>query len=633
MKKVSVYVAMLLCFILVFGQMRILKNAIIPEKINIENERIHLNTGNTIRVMGKSQEDMGIKISDILFPVGDYKSKPNGLIIIKSQQWQHILSLMPLVKQYNSPIIQIDDKNKDTVLNYAKNIFPKGIMSLENSQILLLGSNIDGLKKDFENIGLSTKAINYENTEELLEKVYQMQNFQSAYKEDKEKYAFIISDKEPLMAIPVAPWIVKNGGLILYLNQDNKLYNSSKNVINNIKPKKVYILGKKNNAGEKFIEDLENLNIPVKVISARNHESFSINFSRFYDEEEGVGWNINRSRSDNDQSFILCSKEKPIMALMGSQLSLKGKAGPILWTDKNKLSTLTENYLWRNKPNYWVTPAEGPFNNLWIIGDEDIIDFSVQARGDYSQEIEPYKTLGTEGVSGIDVLSIIFSLISLLGALWTGLHAFYRMKGLNSITKIMWVLVVLILGPVGLWLYIICYINSPWMKMNENVVWLRPLWKQSAVATVMSVAFGASSIIVTHYISNYIGYPLISFYGRYGSFLLGNPMILNMIISYIVAFLLNWFLFMPTIIAKMKGIVYKEAVKESLPLTIICITAVSLGMYLSIWWLQRVYSPVILREDNIAWFGFMQLSAFVGFLISYIPNWILVRSGRKIGIM
>lgn len=634
MKKASVYVATLLCIVLVVGQMRILKNAIFPEKINLKNERIHLNTGNTVRVMGKSKEDIGIKTADILFPVGDYKSKPNGFIVIKSDEWQQVLSLMPLVKEYNSPILQINSSNRESILNYAKSTLPKGILSLDNPQILLLGSNIEDLRKDFENTGLRVKAVSYENTNELLSKVYEMQNFQNGNEYNQEKYGFIISDKEPLMAIPVAPWIVRNGGLLLYLNKDNQLYNASKQAIKDVKLDKLYILGKKNNAGEDFVQNLnKNLNTPTKVISGRSADSFAINFSRFYDNEEGVGWNINRSRNDNHQSFMICSRQEPTMAILGSQLSLKAKAGPVLWTDKDKLSTLTENHLWRNKPNYWVNPTEGPFNNIWVIGNEDVIDFSVQARADYSQEIQPYKTLGPQGVSGVDVISIILSLISLMGALWTGLHAFYRMKRLNTITKIMWILAVLVLGPVGLWLYIICYINSPWMKMNQNAVWLRPLWKQAAVATIMSIAFGASAIIGINYISTYVGSPLISFYGRYGSYLLGNPMILNMIISFIIAFLLNLFVFMPTMIAEMKGIEHKEAVRESLPLTIISIIAVSVGMFISMWWLHRVYLPVILSEENISWFGFMQFSAFIGFLTSYIPNWILVRNGRKIGIM
>lgn len=321
------------------------------------------------------------------------------------------------------------------------------------------------------------------------------------------------------------------------------------------------------------------------------------------------------------------------MALVGSQLALKGKMGPILWTDKNYLSSLTENYLWRMKPNYWVTPTEGPYNSLWIMGNENILPFSIQSRADHISEIQDYKTMGNQGVSGLDSISIIFSLVSILGAIWVSLHLYFRMKNLSILTKLMWILTVLLLGPIGIWFYVISYINSPWIKINRQIIYLRSLWKQTSVATLSSLAFGASSIIAVNYILTYIGSPLIPFYARYGVYLFGNPMILKMIIAYLIAFLLDLFVFTPTMLIEMKSIKYKDAVKESLLLVFVSITAISIGMMLSMWWLNMSYSPIMLHENNILWFGFMFLSVFVGFLIAYIPNWILVRNGKKMGTL
>jgi len=51
------------------------------------------------------------------------------------------------------------------------------------------------------------------------------------------------------------------------------------------------------------------------------------------------------------------------------------------------------------------------------------------------------------------------------------------------------------------------------------------------------------------------------------------------------------------------------------------------------WWFNMTYSPMMLQEDNILWFGFIVLSIFIGFLTAYIPNWILVRNGKKMGTL
>ena len=259
--------------------------------------------------------------------------------------------------------------------------------------------------------------------------------------------------------------------------------------------------------------------------------------------------------------------------------------------------------------------------------------FSIQSRADYAEEIQDYKTMGDQGVSGLDGLSIIFSLISILGAIWVSLHLYFRMKNLSILTKLIWILTVLILGPIGIWLYIISYINSPWIKMNGKIMYLRSLWKQTSVATLLGLAFGGASMIVVNYILTYIGSPLIPFYARYGVYLLGNPMILKMIMSYLIAFLLDLFVFMPTMLIEMRDVKYKDAVKESLLLVFISMTSVSVGMMLSMWWFNMTYSPMMLQEDNILWFGFIVLSIFIGFLTAYIPNWILVRNGKKMGTL
>ncbi len=103
MKKLSTSIAIFLCVILILGQFRIFKNVVFPSEIKHENNRTHLNTGNTIRISGKSSKEIGTKVTDILFPALDYESKPDGLIIYKGDNWKDILALMPLVKNIIVP--------------------------------------------------------------------------------------------------------------------------------------------------------------------------------------------------------------------------------------------------------------------------------------------------------------------------------------------------------------------------------------------------------------------------------------------------------------------------------------------------------------------------------------------------
>lgn len=123
----------------------------------------------------------------------------------------------------------------------------------------------------------------------------------------------------------------------------------------------------------------------------------------------------------------------------------------------------------------------------------------------------------------------------------------------------MWILTVLVLGPVGLWVYIISYVNSPWMKANNKVLCMRPIWKQILVATVMGLSFGGSSIITIQYLMTIRGLPLGIFPEKSGVYLLGNPIIILMIVSYIISFIINIYCFVPTMFIEIKDISYKHA--------------------------------------------------------------------------
>ncbi|OOB75942.1 hypothetical protein AXF41_13340 [Clostridium haemolyticum] len=63
---------------------------------------------------------------------------------------------------------------------------------------------------------------------------------------------------------------------------------------------------------------------------------------------------------------------------------------------------------------------------------------------------------------------------------------------------------------------------------------------------------------------------------------------------------------------------------------VVSITSIFIGIALSMWWLSIVYSPTIPEEDYILWWGFMYLSVLIGGIVSYIPNWLLVKYGKNL---
>ncbi|GAB6179904.1 hypothetical protein JCM14036_12230 [Desulfotomaculum defluvii] len=76
--------------------------------------------------------------------------------------------------------------------------------------------------------------------------------------------------------------------------------------------------------------------------------------------------------------------------------------GPLLLTDSTKVPSSLEKFLWSTAPDWWVTPAEGPFNHTYILGDLKDISYGVQGRVDFISELRSYISQMEQGVSGSD---------------------------------------------------------------------------------------------------------------------------------------------------------------------------------------------------------------------------------------
>ncbi|KGM96569.1 membrane protein [Clostridium novyi A str. 4552] len=625
MKKVSIILASILCVVLLLGPLSILRGLLYPSVYKNQYNRVHLNTLNTTRVLGENSEDVGVEVSKILYPAEDKEGSLGAIIILQSDNWQDALAMMPVVRKYNGVLMTVGNSVSKKTYDYINQALPKGINDINRTQLFIFGKDIENLKAQLKDVKLKSTYLSYRTTDELQRYIYGIPNILN-----DEKYAFLVKDDNPLVSIPSATWIAKEGGALLYADKNNKLYESSREILKNENIKNVYVLADKTLDGDGILKPFK---AKVNRLVAFKPESFAVKFARFNDEKNSVGWASDRNRNNEGHNYILCSKSNPMMAVLASQLSTKGRTGPMLWTESSGLSPITENYLWRMKPNYWVGGSEGPYNNVWIIGSNNILDYGTQSRVDYTQGINSYEMMGHGGVSGIEALCIVSILISVFGAIWTALHLFLRMRRLSPLVKIMWILTVLLLGALGLWIYIISYVDSPWMNVNNKVICMRPVWKQVLVATVMTLSFGGASIIAIQYIMTKIGLPIAILPEKSGVHLLGNPIIILMIVSYILAFILSVYFFVPDLFIEIKNISYIHAKKEAFVPVVVSITSIFIGIALSMWWLSVVYVPRIPEEDYILWWGFMHLSAVIGGIVSYIPNWLLVKFGKELGVV
>jgi hypothetical protein len=367
------------------------------------------------------------------------------------------------------------------------------------------------------------------------------------------------------------------------------------------------------------------------TITGRTPAHVAVAFAT-YDNEDypRFGWGFNSDSLTGYRGYTVANPDIPEIALLSANLNVRGKPGPLLWSNERELPAVVNNHIFSQRAAFWVTPSEGPFHHFFILGNTDTITFPAQSQADYAVEIGPYKGKGY-GLSAMDMLGAVWVILGIASALWIAFHSAKYLPFQNWVMRLAWPLLALMVGPFGIPLYYLAH-NRPIIRRGKMIMWDRPLWLQGMVATVSAVGFGASIMIVTGYLITFFGMPLFP-NQLDGIFLLGTPMIVTMIINYVAAVVISLLVFQTPMLAMFHGLSYGETLPKALPMVLISMTFAALAMNPSMWWLMMWNIPMMPTEESILWFGVMFFTAFLAFLMAWPANYVLVRLHRKSGLM
>ena len=362
----------------------------------------------------------------------------------------------------------------------------------------------------------------------------------------------------------------------------------------------------------------------------------AVRFAEFRDAAADFGWgHTGRSKRQwATANAILVNGERWQDGIVAAHLAYRGKSGPLLFTERDRIPAVVDNYLWRQRPIFGNTPAEGPFNHLWVVGSFERIAYSAQAWADYSQEIEQYMTLSDSAVSGYEALGICWMLLSFACAIWIVFHSVKMLPDVMPIMKAAWAIFALMLGPLALWLYILSYHRREKMKEGGMVMWHRPVWAQTVSATVMMFAFDMMLMVLAVFLVAFFGFPIIRFNGPL--YWLGTSMFLMMVLMYVIALVVMMLIFhTPMTMHEQKINSYWKAFAAGLPIMVATMTVESLGMMPTMWWQQMIYLPAMQMptEDDFTMWTTLLFSVFIGFLVVLPFNYWMVRKGHKMGTM
>lgn len=96
-------------------------------------------------------------------------------------------------------------------------------------------------------------------------------------------------------------------------------------------------------------------------LGARSGITAALKMAEFFDAENDFGWGFDLNdfgwRTDSNYDFVLANQELPEMAIAGVSLGRFGKYEPLLWTERDRLPTLTSQFLWKAKTEWYTNPV------------------------------------------------------------------------------------------------------------------------------------------------------------------------------------------------------------------------------------------------------------------------------------
>lgn len=345
------------------------------------------------------------------------------------------------------------------------------------------------------------------------------------------------------------------------------------------------------------------------------------------------GWGLERGRKDAYANFVLANPADLAFAAAALPLAYQGNYGPLIYTARDQLPPVVDQYFWYFSPDFFDRPSDGPFMNVRVVGPAASVGYGAQARADFDLETHPYRNQ-VQGLSGLAALGWSWVFVGLAGAIWALFALPARVPDAGFYPRLYWPLAIFVLGPLGLIAFIAVYQGRVVNRTGMMPTFVRPAWARAVSATVMGMSVGMALMVAAMYLLMLNGMPLFTWLEFTPLFWLGSPMAALMWILMVgIAVVVSTFLFMGPMLAEMNGKPYGEGVKMAFPVVLISMVAASVGMFALAWWWQNWALPGMASAELWLWPTVFWWAAAMGFLTALIPNYWLVRLGRKNGGM
>ena len=428
-------------------------------------------------------------------------------------------------------------------------------------------------------------------------------------------------------ALPGAFWAVYAGSPVVFVGEKSAGAEALATVRKYNAP--VYLLAPESVVSDDVLRELSGIRETHRV-SGESYAAHAVRIAEYRDERTGFGWGRTQEQRLGYFQYVISAPTEALQAIAALPLARTNACTFLFSGHDGNVPEETDRYIWAQKSDWFTTPSEGPFRHIWVVGDQ--LSYAAQARLDLAMEKAPYADMGPVAFGPMEALLLSYMAFGVAGAVFVFLHGRRLLREVMLPTRIEWTFTALLLPVLGVVLYFAAYRREKMPGQGNMPMWRRPPSIQSAAATAMGFGFGAPLMIAIGYLFVYFGFPL--FFGEWADgigFLLGAGMPLMMVGMYVGAILLAWPLVQMPMKAMMTGNSPRQVAGISLAVTALSMTAVSLGMMTTSWWMMMAKLPMMPKEDDLLWFGSMWLASSIGFLVAWPLNYPMVRLRMKPG--
>jgi hypothetical protein len=345
-------------------------------------------TKNTSRILGNNAEGISLATACMIWPATENDNRPKAVLIAPSESWQIQLAAVDLIHHPSDGPLLISSKENisEAVFSELSRLNPVGIT--DGITVITVGMS-DNAGKQLRDRGYKIHEIKGDNPNKLAEDI---DMYYSSISGELPNSVIVASSEQLEYALPAGNWIAHMPEPLLYVTKDN-IPPETENALKKRKGNaNIYLLGPASVVSNNIETQLQKYG-KVTRISGDTPYSNAIAFARFKDNKTDFGWGITMP----GHGLLLVSKSQAKECISAAAFSHRGKHSPLLLTDSAKAPQELLDYLKQLKPRFEKSPTEGPYNHLFIAGDNPWISQEQQGHLDHLIEIEPSN--GKDGTS------------------------------------------------------------------------------------------------------------------------------------------------------------------------------------------------------------------------------------------